>query len=92
MYSKDGSAAILIQHYQLGGCDAKIDQEVVERNEIRSEDSLLLLRLDLRWKSVEIIDQFVWDLANEYSDPDEFAAGMCKDLKIGSGKKNRSTR
>lgn len=70
---------------------SKIDQGVAERNEIRSEDSLLLLRLDLRWKSIEIIDQFVWDLANEYSDPDEFAAGMCKDLSIGSGKKNHNT-
>lgn len=69
---------------------SNVDQEVVERNEVRSEDSLLLLRLDLRWKSTEIIDQFVWDLANEYSDPDEFAAGMCKDLNIGSGKKNQN--
>ncbi|KAH7298481.1 hypothetical protein KP509_25G045800 [Ceratopteris richardii] len=40
------------------------------------------LKLDLRVNSTIIWDQFLWDLGNFDSDPEEFARCLCKDLEL----------
>lgn len=40
------------------------------------------LKLDLRVNSTVIRDQFLWDLGNLDTDPEEFARCLCKDLEL----------
>lgn len=59
-------------------------------NEFRSYEGLEMtmgervhcLKLDLRVNSTVIRDQFLWDLGNLDSDPEEFARCLCKDLEL----------
>ncbi|MCO5576102.1 hypothetical protein L7F22_029909 [Adiantum nelumboides] len=59
-------------------------------NEFRSYEGLEMiagervhcLKLDLRVNSTVIRDQFLWDLGNLESDPEEFARCLCKDLEL----------
>ncbi|KAF8387592.1 hypothetical protein HHK36_026245 [Tetracentron sinense] len=43
----------------------------------------LFPQLDLRINNTVIRDQFLWDLSNFESDPEEFARTFCRDLGIG---------
>jgi len=45
-------------------------------------EKVLPLKLDLRVNNSIIKDQFLWDVNNLESDPEDFARGLCKDLEI----------
>ncbi|KAE8684884.1 Chromatin structure-remodeling complex protein BSH [Hibiscus syriacus] len=45
-------------------------------------DKIVPIKLDLRVNHTVIRDQFLWDLNNFDSDPEEFARTLCKDLGI----------
>ncbi|MCO5550403.1 hypothetical protein L7F22_003887 [Adiantum nelumboides] len=59
-------------------------------NEFRSYEGLEMiagervhcLKLDLRVNNTVIRDQFLWDLGNLESNPEEFARCLCKDLEL----------
>lgn len=54
-----------------------------EGHEMHSGEKLVPIKLDLRVNRTVIRDQFLWDLNNFESDPEEFARTFCKDLEIG---------
>ncbi|TYI65468.1 hypothetical protein E1A91_D09G160500v1 [Gossypium mustelinum] len=45
-------------------------------------DKIIPIKLDLQVNHIVIRDQFLWDLNNFDSDPEEFARTLCKDLGI----------
>eukprot|EP01018_Ginkgo_biloba_P010013 Gb_31660 [translate_table: standard] len=53
-----------------------------EGQEMNTGERLLPLKLDLRVNKTVIKDQFLWDVNNLDSDPEEFARSLCKDLEI----------
>ncbi|XP_077218425.1 transcription regulatory protein SNF5, putative (BSH) isoform X2 [Tasmannia lanceolata] len=54
-----------------------------EGQEMYTGEKLVPLKLDLRVNRTVIRDQFLWDLNNFESDPEEFARTFCRDLDIG---------
>ncbi|KAK8965735.1 Chromatin structure-remodeling complex protein BSH [Platanthera guangdongensis] len=46
------------------------------------KEKIVPLKLDLRVNNTVIRDQFLWDISNLESDPEEFARTLCKDLDI----------
>ncbi|KAF9591705.1 hypothetical protein IFM89_005696 [Coptis chinensis] len=53
-----------------------------EGQEMYSGDRIVPLKLDLRVNNTIVRDQFLWDLNNYESDPEEFARTFCRDLEI----------
>eukprot|EP00249_Psilotum_nudum_P010219 c22408_g1_i4 orf=153-836(+) len=53
-----------------------------EGSEMPTGERVHCLKLDLRVNSTVIRDQFLWDLGNLESDPEEFARGLCRDLEL----------
>ncbi|XP_031498950.1 chromatin structure-remodeling complex protein BSH isoform X3 [Nymphaea colorata] len=54
-----------------------------EGQEMSTGEKVLPLKLDLRVNNTVIRDQFLWDINNFESDPEEFARIFCKELDIG---------
>ncbi|XP_043725647.1 chromatin structure-remodeling complex protein BSH isoform X1 [Telopea speciosissima] len=54
----------------------------LEGQEMYTGEKLVPLKLDLRVNNTIIRDQFLWDLNNFESDPEEFARTFCQDLDI----------
>ncbi|MQM02333.1 hypothetical protein Taro_035098 [Colocasia esculenta] len=54
----------------------------LEGQEMYSTEKIMILKLDLRVNNTIIRDQFLWDLSNFNSDPEEFARTFCTDLDI----------
>ncbi|KAF3787366.1 Chromatin structure-remodeling complex protein, partial [Nymphaea thermarum] len=54
-----------------------------EGQEMSTGEKVLPLKLDLRVNNIVIRDQFLWDINNFESDPEEFARIFCKELDIG---------
>ncbi|KAI3980879.1 hypothetical protein MKX01_025444 [Papaver californicum] len=54
----------------------------LEGQEMFTSEKIVTLKLDLRVNNTIIRDQFLWDLNNFESDPEEFARTFCKDLDI----------
>lgn len=50
--------------------------------EMTTGERVHCLKLDLRVNSTVIRDQFLWDLGNLDSDPEEFARCLCRDLEL----------
>ncbi|KAI3971827.1 hypothetical protein MKW92_050724 [Papaver armeniacum] len=50
--------------------------------EMFTSEKIVTLKLDLRVNNTIIRDQFLWDLNNFESDPEEFARTFCNDLDI----------
>ncbi|XP_010240805.1 PREDICTED: chromatin structure-remodeling complex protein BSH [Nelumbo nucifera] len=53
-----------------------------EGQEMYTGEKIVPIKLDLRVNSTIIRDQFLWDLNNLESDPEEFARTFCEDLGI----------
>lgn len=53
-----------------------------EGQEMHLKEKIVPLKLDLRVNNTVIRDQFLWDISNLESDPEEFASTLCKDLDI----------
>lgn len=53
-----------------------------EGQEMPSKEKIVPLKLDLRVNNTIIRDQFLWDINNFESDPEEFARIFCKDMDI----------
>ncbi|XWS56321.1 hypothetical protein CRYUN_Cryun09bG0075800 [Craigia yunnanensis] len=53
-----------------------------EGQDMYAGDKIVPIKLDLRVNHTVIRDQFLWDLNNFESDPEEFARILCKDLGI----------
>ncbi|XVF26800.1 hypothetical protein REPUB_Repub14bG0050200 [Reevesia pubescens] len=53
-----------------------------EGQDMYAGDKIVPIKLDLRVNHTVIRDQFLWDLNNFESDPEEFARTLCKDLGI----------
>ncbi|XP_011621875.1 chromatin structure-remodeling complex protein BSH isoform X2 [Amborella trichopoda] len=53
-----------------------------EGQEMNTVEKLLPIKLDLRVNKTIIRDQFLWDVSNFESDPEEFARNLCRDLDI----------
>lgn len=53
-----------------------------EGQDMYAGDKIVPIKLDLRVNHTIIRDQFLWDLNNFESDPEEFARTLCKDLGI----------
>ncbi|XP_024023504.1 chromatin structure-remodeling complex protein BSH [Morus notabilis] len=53
-----------------------------EGQEMYAGEKIVPIKLDLRVKHTLIRDQFLWDMNNFESDPEEFAKTFCKDLGI----------
>ncbi|XP_057965073.1 chromatin structure-remodeling complex protein BSH isoform X2 [Malania oleifera] len=53
-----------------------------EGQDMYTGEKIVLIKLDLRVNHTLIKDQFLWDLNNFESDPEEFARTFCKDLVI----------
>lgn len=45
-------------------------------------EKIVPIKLDLRINHTLIRDQFLWDLNNFESDPEEFARTFCRDMNI----------
>ncbi|CAL9176836.1 unnamed protein product [Musa hybrid cultivar] len=54
-----------------------------EGQEMHIKEKIVPLKIDLRVNNTVIRDQFLWDISNLESDPEEFARTFCKDLDIG---------
>ncbi|CAM8993078.1 unnamed protein product [Rhodiola kirilowii] len=54
----------------------------LEGQDMYPGDKMVLIKLDLRVNHTLIKDQFLWDLNNFESDPEEFAKTLCKDMNI----------
>lgn len=50
--------------------------------EMITGERVVCLKLDLRVNSTVIRDQFLWDVGNFDSDPEEFAKCLCRDLEL----------
>ncbi|XP_021294347.1 chromatin structure-remodeling complex protein BSH isoform X2 [Herrania umbratica] len=53
-----------------------------EGQDMYAGDKIVPIKLDLRVNHTVIRDQFLWDLNNFESDPEEFSRTLCKDLGI----------
>ncbi|KAI9196692.1 hypothetical protein LWI28_026139 [Acer negundo] len=53
-----------------------------EGQDMYTAEKIVPIKLDLRVNHTLIRDQFLWDLNNYDSDPEEFARTFCKDLAI----------
>ncbi|KAJ0980039.1 hypothetical protein J5N97_015513 [Dioscorea zingiberensis] len=53
-----------------------------EGQEMQTKEKIVPLKLDLRVNNTVIRDQFLWDVSNFESDPEEFARTLCTDLDI----------
>ncbi|GLT73916.1 hypothetical protein SLA2020_457450 [Shorea laevis] len=53
-----------------------------EGQDMYNGEKIVPIKLDLRVNHTVIRDQFLWDLNNFESDPEEFARTLCKDLCI----------
>ncbi|OMO99209.1 Transcription regulatory protein [Corchorus olitorius] len=53
-----------------------------EGQDMYAGDKIVPIKLDLRVNHTVIRDQFLWDLNNFESDPEEFARTLCEDLGI----------
>ncbi|KAI3686968.1 hypothetical protein L1987_80658 [Smallanthus sonchifolius] len=53
-----------------------------ERQDMHTGEKMVPIKLDLRVNHTLIKDQFLWDLNNFESDPEEFARIFCEDLGI----------
>ncbi|XP_058076693.1 chromatin structure-remodeling complex protein BSH isoform X3 [Magnolia sinica] len=53
-----------------------------EGQEMHTGEKLVPIKLDLRVNRTVVRDQFLWDLNNFESDPEEFARTFCSDLEI----------
>lgn len=53
-----------------------------EGQDMYNGEKMVPIKLDLRVNHTVIRDQFLWDLKNFDSDPEEFARTLCKDLGI----------
>lgn len=58
------------------------DFRAVEGQDIYIRQKIVPLKLDLRVTNTVVRDQFLWDLSNVDSDPEEFARDFCSDMKI----------
>ncbi|KAK1294663.1 Chromatin structure-remodeling complex protein BSH [Acorus calamus] len=54
----------------------------LEGQEMYASERIVPIKLDLRVNKTVIRDQFLWDLSNFDSDPEEFARNFCSDLEI----------
>ncbi|KAJ6807361.1 chromatin structure-remodeling complex protein BSH isoform X1 [Iris pallida] len=54
-----------------------------EGQDMQNKEKIVALKLDLRVSNTVIRDQFLWDVSNLESDPEEFARTFCKDMNIG---------
>eukprot|EP00261_Vitis_vinifera_P034585 XP_019075828.1 PREDICTED: chromatin structure-remodeling complex protein BSH isoform X2 [Vitis vinifera] len=53
-----------------------------EGQDMQTGEKIVPIKLDLRVNHTLIKDQFLWDLNNFESDPEEFARTFCKDLGV----------
>ncbi|PKA54614.1 Chromatin structure-remodeling complex protein BSH [Apostasia shenzhenica] len=53
-----------------------------EGQEMHIKEKIVPLKLDIRVNNSVIRDQFLWDISNLESDPEEFARTFCKDFEI----------
>ncbi|CAH2053462.1 unnamed protein product [Thlaspi arvense] len=53
-----------------------------EGQDMYTGEKIIPIKLDLRVNQTLIKDQFLWDLNNFESDPEEFARTLCKDLGV----------
>ncbi|KAF4399333.1 hypothetical protein G4B88_022416 [Cannabis sativa] len=53
-----------------------------EGQDMYAGEKIVPIKLDLRVNNILIKDQFLWDMNNFESDPEEFAKTFCKDLGI----------
>ncbi|KAG7029042.1 Chromatin structure-remodeling complex protein BSH [Cucurbita argyrosperma subsp. argyrosperma] len=53
-----------------------------EGQDMYTGEKIITIKLDLRVNNTLIRDQFLWDLNNYESDPEEFSRTFCKDLGI----------
>ncbi|XP_022138107.1 chromatin structure-remodeling complex protein BSH isoform X3 [Momordica charantia] len=53
-----------------------------EGQDMYTGEKIIPIKLDLRVNNTLIKDQFLWDLNNYESDPEEFSRTLCKDLGI----------
>ncbi|XP_020584242.1 chromatin structure-remodeling complex protein BSH isoform X2 [Phalaenopsis equestris] len=53
-----------------------------EGQEMHLKEKIVPLKLDIRVNNTVIRDQFLWDISNLESDPEEFAITLCKDLNV----------
>ncbi|KAK3140777.1 hypothetical protein QOZ80_5AG0405640 [Eleusine coracana subsp. coracana] len=53
-----------------------------EGQEMQLKEKIVPLKIDLRVNNTVIRDQFLWDIGNLDSDPEEFARTLCDDLNI----------
>ncbi|EEE57715.1 hypothetical protein OsJ_08198 [Oryza sativa Japonica Group] len=53
-----------------------------EGEEMQIREKIVPLKIDLRINNTVIRDQFLWDIGNLDSDPEEFARTLCDDLNI----------
>ncbi|KAL6607873.1 hypothetical protein ACP70R_040936 [Stipagrostis hirtigluma subsp. patula] len=53
-----------------------------EGQEMQIKEKIVPLKIDLRVNNTVIRDQFLWDIGNLDSDPEEFARTICEDLNI----------
>ncbi|XP_020085681.1 chromatin structure-remodeling complex protein BSH isoform X2 [Ananas comosus] len=54
-----------------------------EGQDMHVKEKIVPLKIDLRVNNTVVRDQFLWDVSNFESDPEEFARTLCKDLNIG---------
>ncbi|XP_076931408.1 chromatin structure-remodeling complex protein BSH-like [Bidens hawaiensis] len=54
----------------------------LERQDMHTGEKMVSIKLDLRVNHTLIKDQFLWDLNNFESDPEEFARIFCEDFEI----------
>ncbi|KQK07641.1 chromatin structure-remodeling complex protein BSH isoform X2 [Brachypodium distachyon] len=53
-----------------------------EGQEMQIKEKIMPLKIDLRVNNTLVRDQFLWDIGNLDSDPEEFARTLCDDLNI----------
>jgi SWI/SNF-related matrix-associated actin-dependent regulator of chromatin subfamily B protein 1 len=58
------------------------DFRAYEGQDMYTGEKIIPIKLDLRVNHTLIKDQFLWDLNNFESDPEEFARTLCKDLGV----------
>ncbi|KAG7631607.1 SNF5/SMARCB1/INI1 [Arabidopsis suecica] len=58
------------------------DFRAYEGQDMYTGEKIIPIKLDLRVNQTLIKDQFLWDLNNFESDPEEFARTLCKDLGV----------
>uniref|UniRef100_A0ACD5ZHL3 Uncharacterized protein n=2 Tax=Avena sativa TaxID=4498 RepID=A0ACD5ZHL3_AVESA len=53
-----------------------------EGQDMQVKEKIVPLKIDLRVNNTIVRDQFLWDIGNLESDPEEFARTLCDDLNI----------